>query len=137
MKLWVDDIRNPPDDSWHIARSVGAAVRALDMFYRDITDINLDHDISHQVLMGGKPHGGRPFACEETFETVARHIALLKDVNTALVNAHGVAEPWNPKIRIHTSNFNGAHNMKAILEQSGLFPEVMIAPGANRLETIL
>lgn len=76
----------------------------------------------------------RPYACEETFETVARYIALYKKFVDS--NQH-VAMPWNPSIRIHTSNPVGAKNMKAILEGAGLAPTVELARGANRLETIL
>lgn len=125
MKLWVDDIRNAPDDSWHHARSVSAAIRALDMFALEITEINLDHDISHQVVVGGM---SRPFPCDETFEAVARYIARMK-MHLMLAQTE-----WKPKIRIHTSNPAGAKAMQQILCDVSLVPEVVIARGANRLE---
>lgn len=124
MKLWIDDIRTPPDDSWHICRSVSSAIRALDMFYEQVEEINLDHDISHQVVVGKM---SRPYPCEETFEAVARYIALIR-------RAHN---DWNPKIQIHTSNYVGAQNMKKILEAEGFLPDAKVIGGANRLETIL
>lgn len=124
MKLWIDDIRTPPDDSWHICRSVSASIRALDMFYSEIEEINLDHDISHQVVVGKM---SRPYPCEEVFESVARYIVALR-----------LAHPeWMPKVQIHTSNYVGAKNMKAILAQGGIIAEAKIVGGANRLETIL
>lgn len=124
MKLFIDDIRTPPDDSWHICRSVSAAIRAIDMFGQAVTDIQLDHDISHQVVIGKM---SRPYPCEETFEAVARHIAL-----------YGLHVEWQPNIKIHTSNPVGAENMKKILEEAGfLHVSVESAHGANRLETIL
>lgn len=135
MKLWIDDIRTPPDDTWHIARNVSSAIRALDMFGPDITEISLDHDISHQLIMGKM---SRPYACEETFEAVARYIALLKTyIETPEQSQTERTPKWNPKIQIHTSNYVGAQNMKKILDDVGLNPNVVIAPGANRLETIL
>ena len=124
LRLWVDDIRTPPDDTWHIARTIGAAVRALDAFKDGITEINIDHDISHQVSLGAM---SRPYPCEETFETVARYVALLKEQDAN----------WNPIIHIRTSNPAGALRMKQILEDSGLLPDVEFPKGANRLETIL
>jgi hypothetical protein len=124
MKLYIDDIRTPPDESWNICRSALSAVRALDMFWEQVTDIALDHDISHQVAVGKM---SRPYPCEETFEIVARHIAALRCLHPA----------WEPRTSIHTSNPAGASNMKAILEHAGLKPTVALARGANRLETIL
>ena len=124
MKLWVDDIRTPPDDSWHIARSVSAAIRALDMFWPEIDEINLDHDISHQVVVGKI---SRPYPCEETFEAVARYMVKIRQCSSL----------WLPKIQIHTSNYVGAKNMLDLLQGAGFQVEAKTVGGANRLETIL
>lgn len=124
MKLYIDDIRTPPDDSWNICRTVLSAVSALDMFWEQITDIALDHDISHQIVMGDM---SRPFACAETFEVVARYIVTLKHLHPE----------WSPSMSIHTSNPVGAERMKGLLETVGITPTVQHARGANRLETIL
>lgn len=124
MKLWIDDIRTPPDDTWHICRDVSSAIRALMMFWVEIKEINLDHDISHQVMLGGM---SRPYPCTETFEAVARVIALLKDLHPS----------WEPKVQIHTSNYVGAQNMQGVLLDVGIKAEAKVVGGANRLETIL
>lgn len=124
MKLWIDDIRTPPDDSWNICRTVGSAITALYHFFWEVEMINLDHDISHQVVVGKM---SRPYPCDETFKAVAMYIATLKRYNPN----------WEPSVRIHTSNHSGAHDMKSILEAVGIHPDVEIAKGANRLETIL
>lgn len=125
MKLFIDDIRTPPDDTWHICRDVSSAIRALDMFYPTIEEINLDHDISHQVVVNGM---SRPYPCSETFEAVARYIALMKSCHPG----------WNPNIKIHTSNYVGAKNMSDILDKAGFENvESKVIGGANRLETIL
>lgn len=125
MKLFVDDIRTPPNDTWHICRTVISAIKALDMFWSTVEEISLDHDISHQVVMGGM---SRPYPCDETFEVVAICIAQIKKLNPS----------WAPKIEIHTSNYTGARNMRVRLEDAG-FKDVtsVIEKGANRLETIL
>lgn len=124
LKLWIDDIRTPPDETWHICRNVSAAIRALDMFWQEVGEINLDHDISHQVAIGRM---SRPYPCEETFEAVARYIKWIRMHNPG----------WDPEIHIHTSNYVGAKNMRAILESVGLRVDAKVVGGANRLETIL
>jgi len=43
MKLWVDDLREPPDGSWLIARSSRAAIEALRSGWFD--QLSLDHDL--------------------------------------------------------------------------------------------
>jgi hypothetical protein len=43
--------RNAPDESWTVARTITAAISAIATFHFDV--ISLDHDISHQVVMGG------------------------------------------------------------------------------------
>lgn len=118
MKLWVDDIRNAPDETWHIARTVTAAIRALAQY--DFEEISLDHDISHQVVLSTL---SRPYPCEETFEGVAHYIASKY--------SHTFAEP---KITIHSSNPVGSDRMKAILKAAGF--EATLTPShlANRLE---
>lgn len=125
MKLYIDDIRTPPNDSWQICRTIGSAIAALDMFASEITDISLDHDISHQIEMGGM---SRPYPCEETFDTVARYIVLVRRV---------LGPSFSPEITIHTSNPVGAQRMVDRLNEAGLFPKVTLLHPANRLETIL
>ena len=90
MKLFVDDIRKLPDESWQLARTVSEAIRAINMFEFD--HISLDHDIE----------GSR-----ETFDTVAIFIAE-KYKNSTLEE--------KPLIILHTSNPAGALRMKNILD---------------------
>ncbi len=131
MKLFIDDIRTPPDDTWHICRNVSSAIRALDMFYMDVKEITLDHDISHQVVVGKM---SRPYPCEETFEAVARYLATLKKFHEARQDER---PEWEPKVSIHTSNYVGAQTMLKILRDVGFQVEAKVVGGANRLETIL
>lgn len=119
MKLWIDDIRNAPDDTWIVARTVGAAVRAIARFGSDLKEISLDHDISHQVTIGAL---GRPYPCEETFQTVAYYMAAVYD------------SKFYPKVTIHTSNPVGAVEMKNILEGAGIPSTIKLTGAANRLE---
>lgn len=43
MKLWVDDERPAPDDTWTLARSSDEAV--LHLIMRNWDEISLDHDL--------------------------------------------------------------------------------------------
>lgn len=124
MKLYVDDIRNAPDESWTVARTVISAIRCIAFFGNDITEISLDHDISHQVSIGSKLE--RPFPCEETFQSVAYFIAAYyKDYDL----------PY-PSITLHSSNPLGIEAMETALWKLGFAGEVKIKMmgAANRLE---
>lgn len=101
MKLWVDDIRNAPDDTWTVARTVTSAIAIIAQWGNDMKEISLDHDISHQVSIGTSLE--RPFPCEETFQAVAWFIAFR------------YSSPFVPKITIHTSNPVGAATLDSIL----------------------
>lgn len=117
MKLWIDDIRNAPSEDWLVAKTVIQAIRAIHQFKFD--EISLDHDISHQVIVGKL---SRPYPCEECFCAVAYYICELS---------------WNgdpPKITIHTSNPSAAKEMKEILEDSGIPSEIKMMGSVNRLE---
>jgi hypothetical protein len=50
VKLWLDDIRQPPDDSWYWAKD------AHDAWYQlqtgEVTIISLDHDLGNDPYTG-------------------------------------------------------------------------------------
>lgn len=46
MKLWLDDSRSPPDDSWDWARSVEQAKSFLRT--EQVTEQSLDHDLGYK-----------------------------------------------------------------------------------------
>lgn len=130
LKLWVDDIRNPPDGSWTVARTINGAILALDL--ADFDEISLDHDISHQLEMGGV---SRPYPCRETFRAVAHYIAVKYVLaNTAVQGQTERTNRWQPRIIIHSSNPVGADEMRAILDVEGLSTEYRPMGAANRLE---
>ena len=91
MKLFVDDIRKLPDDSWQLARNVSEAIRAINMFDFDV--ISLDHDIE---------------GSQETFDTVA---LFIKEKYNRRVEGLGI-----PKIILHTANPAGALRIQNILD---------------------
>jgi len=119
MKLWVDDIRSAPDDTWNVARSATAAIRAIARYRHEIKVVSLDHDISHQVQVGTV---SRPYPCEETFASVAYFMAEIYN------------EDWQPQIILHTSNRVAGDEMSAVLLEHGLHSEKKYTGAANRLE---
>ena len=60
IKLYVDDRRPAPDDSWKLARTVTEAIRILATVPVEL--VSLDHDIMDS---------------EETFEPVCRYLAIM------------------------------------------------------------
>ena len=108
--LWVDDLRETPSPAWALARSVTEAIRYIDTM--DIEEVSLDHDICHILPnRDGAPADilektsmlYQPLSCEETFEAVARFIA---------VKPGGIK-----RVHIHTSNPAGATRMAQIIAE--------------------
>src|SRR3990167_1305234 len=107
MKLFVDDIRNAPDDKWHVARTITEAIRCIRYYRDELEEISLDHDILHQVGMGEL---SRPYPCGETYAAVAYFIGE-------------VYKEWTgnaPKIVIHSSNIVGCENIEKVLADYGI-----------------
>lgn len=104
MKIFIDDIRDVPDESWTLCRTITEAIRTINRF-DDIECISLDHDISHDVRIDGVY---RPFPCEENYTAVAYYIGE-KYVND-------LDNDVPPKVILHTANPVGAEMMKAILK---------------------
>ena len=50
MKLYVDDLRNPPDDSWYVVRTAEEAIVILSSMCA--THVSLDHDLGDNVPPG-------------------------------------------------------------------------------------
>lgn len=96
MKLYVDDIRKAPDDSWHVVRTITEAVRIL--ANHEVKECSLDHDIAC-YLWRGQEH-----TSNETFVPIAYFIALMP-------------ESMRPEIvRIHTANPVGGEILASILK---------------------
>lgn len=114
-KLYIDDLRNSPDDSWIVARTITGAIRVLATM--DVGVISLDHDISHHVSVDGN---ARPFACVENFSAVCYFIGE---------KYKGLSPP---SIILHTSNPVGAQRMRHILDAYGLKSEYQPGKPVNR-----
>ena len=95
MKLWIDDLREPPDDSWAWVKSSGQARGAMVLCAKmrtPVTEISFDHDLGD----------------DDTAMPVAR---MLEE---------GAHEGTLPPIKwhIHSANPVGRMNLKAALESA-------------------
>lgn len=98
MKLWIDDMRDAPDESWTLVRKVLPAIRLIAMHMPE--EISLDHDIEN-----------RPD--DETFLPIAYFIGAL----------HGQIDfpnDWKVKVTIHSINPVGAKEMQQVLRDFGV-----------------
>lgn len=89
LKLWLDDIRNPPDESWMVFREVDSILKHL---FRHAHIVSLDHDLGDN-----KPTG---YDLLTWFE---KQVAL-----------EGIFKV--PEIRIHSANPVGRQNMQKAIQ---------------------
>lgn len=90
MKLWIDDVRTPPDDGYIWCKSVNEAIATINKT-DDISLIDIDHDAGDYVCDGGD------------------YIKVLD-----YLEMHGYSYP----IRIHSMNPVGVMNMRAIIRKN-------------------
>lgn len=94
VKIWVDDIREPPSDDWRVCRSVITAketISALQLKGYIIEVIFIDHDAGDYESLGGD------------------YIKVLDWLEETGKNI---------PIHIHTMNPVGRQNMKAIIKKN-------------------
>lgn len=91
MKLFVDDIRRCPA-GWVPARTITEAIRILAAMPVEV--VSLDHDIACRLATG------QEHSSDETFEAVARYIALMNP---------------RPVVEIHTANIGAGRHMADVL----------------------
>jgi len=96
-RLWVDDQRKPPDESWDWGRTFLTAVELLITHGSVYDEFSLDHDLGEH---------------EPTGFDFLRWVVLSRPDLLPRV------------IRIHSANPVGAANMKAVIERSGLYPKI-------------
>jgi hypothetical protein len=95
-RLFVDDLRECPE-GWILARTITEAIRILATVHPQI--VSLDHDITFY-----DGNGVRQISSKETFEPVARYIALMNP---------------RPQVFFHTGNPVGQARMERILGMGG------------------
>lgn len=101
MKLWHDDIRRPPDDSWHWARTNQEAMRFLQLWV--VTEISLDHDLGLHNHDPDVPDADMQMGWDE------------ENDGYDLVKWMVAADLVPRKVTIHSHNPDGAKNMATYL----------------------
>lgn len=119
MKLWLDDIRDPPDGTWTVVRNADACIaqlRCAQEVGRPIEEASLDHDLGHCASCTECKGWGSPCGCR-------CHLSGNFVVNWM------VSENMFPKrVRIHSMNPVGARNMQATLLRYGPYESVPWEP---------
>ncbi len=99
MKLWIDDMHQPPSDEWLWAMSVDQAIVAIKMYERQLFDdtitINLDHDAGDYTKDGGN------------------YIEILN-----WLECEGIVDTGY-FFHIHSQNITDVQNMRAIIQHNG------------------
>lgn len=97
MKIWVDDIRTPPDDSWLWARTSEHAISILESVSKWHTNpieiMSLDHDLGI-LAYSNKEDTTRPIVmwmCENDF--------------------------WPVEVRVHSANPVGIDWLEGMIER--------------------
>jgi group I intron endonuclease len=112
VKLYVDDLRPAPDETWHVVRSNTEAIRILSTGY--VLVLSVDHDITitkkdkdgHTIPVSDSD--GNLVTCPETFEPTIRYAAILP-------------ENLRPKIiKCHSANPEAYNIYSDILVEKGL-----------------
>jgi hypothetical protein len=94
MKMWLDDIRKPPDDSWAWVTTAQAALEMLKS--GEVTEASLDHDLEFTRAGCADPFGR----------------------GTGLEVAQFIAEMEKPPVtRVHSMNPVGAKAMREVLAE--------------------
>lgn len=115
-KLWHDDIRRPPDDSWLWARTNEQAIEILRA--GDVTEISLDHDLGLE-------------AADPDAEGAYRRVGSSPNGTGADLASWICAHEVIPaKVSVHSWSRDGADAIVAVFKKSGI--DVTIAPYRHR-----
>jgi len=57
MKIYVDDIRNAPDESWTVIRDPLMAIWVIQSYGEEIEHLSLDHDLAFKDVFGTEIDG--------------------------------------------------------------------------------
>jgi hypothetical protein len=111
IKLWHDDIRRPPDDTWTWART---NKEALDYLYHgNVVECSLDHDLGLHDIDPDIPDADTYFAGVWSEED-----------GYSLVEAMIAENLVPPKVTIHSWNPPGAARMARRLKDVGVIATV-------------
>lgn len=118
MRLWHDDVRPPPDQSWTWARTNEQAIEVLSRSEPMVREISMDHDLGfHDVEIPEDPDEAMDVL---TLRGQAEETGL--DLVEWMIENERVPE----KITIHSWNPDGAHRMAMRFVDAG--HECVLAP---------
>lgn len=90
-KLWIDDVRDAPDDTWMVARTSHFAMRTIALHKPDV--ISFDHDLGEE---------------EWTGYDIAK--VILNMVYSGMMKC--------PDFHVHSANPVGAANIRSCMKQA-------------------
>ena len=95
MKIWLDDIRPPPDKTWTVFREAPVLISWLhntgSYLFNVVETMSLDHDL-------GPPSAGTGYDVLNFVESAFHH-------HKEYCRAHNLTMLWSlPEIKIHTAN---------------------------------
>ena len=101
MKIWLDDVRSPPDDTWTHCTSVTAACITLAMYQQEVEEVSFDHDL-------GEDENGNELPNGNVFARIIEEKAYT-----------GLIDPieWN----VHSANSAGRDNIIATMKSAERF----------------
>lgn len=110
IKLYLDDVRSPPDDTWTVVRTAEEAKALLDDPTIDVEAASLDHDL------------GECDECANAFPprgyTVVTNTCRHRMTGYDLVKWMAETGRWpRYKPAVHSANPAGKANMVALIEQ--------------------
>lgn len=112
MKLWLDDVRKPPDDSWTWCKSVEEALKIADK----CEEWALDHDLGGQLAHYGK--GEYDFTAPTGADFIRWYCR-----DARITKGRQVLPP---KVSIHSTNLPGVRTMVDMLCQWSVGAELDI-----------
>jgi hypothetical protein len=99
LKLWLDDERPVPDDSWTPIRSADEFSTVFQRFPHDIAEISFDHDIASYNRLTGEEITG--YHCLCMVEKFWRYNADFK----------------LPRMAVHSANAAGRRRMQLVINR--------------------
>lgn len=89
MKIFLDDVRDPPDDSWILCRSPWSFMEVLIRGWNQITHISFDHDLGSEHPYYGEITGYNCLCMIEHMQDAGSKVAFEMSVHSA--NPVGIA----------------------------------------------
>lgn len=107
-KLYLDDIRNPPDETWEVVRTADACIRVLDA--GTVTHLSLDHDLAFEHYAAVSDANEITSPEDRPREKTGYDVCLWLRQKVETDPTYRM-----PRVVLHTANPVGRANMAAVL----------------------